>query len=305
MKWNQTLGLLIFVTGAAQAAEVQVNAFSSNGGCGTSPSFDVVETSALNPKTNTKGESLRVFFNDFFLSTTYAGTVNKNCVLDAQVKIPAGYRFRPVSAAAEGSYNLQPQGQSQGFIRVSYEVQPNGWSAEAANQTPFTGQGDINCIAKLDEELVLGCSTEDTLVNLHTNIDLSIQQNSSSFSQMDIDASRQNHDLSWKWELFSCSIPFEDRDFKTTYVAYSGQSIPATVHFSGSQGTFVASGLNGQFTEVRYSNRGRSVQGKWSAGNSGGTFTFSLINDSTGEFQGTWRDAKNPNQGGAWNGRYQ
>jgi hypothetical protein len=304
MRLQHSLGLLILTATAAQAAEVRVDAFSSNGGCGQNPSFDVVETSSLNPVTNSKGESLRVFFNDFFLSTTYAGTANKNCVLDAEVRIPAGYRFRPVSAAAEGSYSLQPQGQTQGFIRVSYEVQPHGWSAEASNQTPFTGQGDINCIAKLEEQLVLGCANEDTVVNLHTNIDLSIKQSSNTFSQMEIDASRQNHDLSWHWELFSCSVRFEDRDFQSNYVAYNGQSIPAKLHFSGSHGTFKTSGFSGNFSQVTYSNRGRIVQGKWSAGGSSGTFSFHLVNDSTGEFQGSWRDANNPNQGGSWNGRY-
>lgn len=302
MRLQHSLGLLILTATAAQAAEVRVDTFSSNGGCGNNPSFDVVETSALNPATNTKGESLRVFFNDFFLSTNYAGTANKNCVLDAQIRIPAGFRFRPVSAAAEGSYILQPQ--SQGFIRVSYEVQPNGWTAEASNQTPFTGQGDINCIAKLEEQLILGCSNEDTTVNLHTNIDLSIKQSSSSFSQMEIDASRQNHDLSWRWELYSCSIAFEDRDFQTTYVAYSGQNIPATVRFSGTQGSFKTSSFSGTFSQVTYSNGGRTVQGKWSASGSSGTFSFYLVNDSSGEFQGSWRDSKNPNQGGVWNGRY-
>jgi hypothetical protein len=304
MRMQLSLGLLILSASAAQAADVRVDAFSSNGDCGNSPNYDVVETSPLNPATNSKGESLRVFFNDFFLSTSYAGHANKNCVLDAQVRIPAGYRFRPVSAAAEGSYFLQPQGQTQGFIRVSYEVQPNGWSAEASNQTPFTGQGDINCLAKLDEELVLGCSDQDTVVNLHTNIDLSIHQSGNGFSQMDIDASRQNHDLSWRWELYSCSIPFEDRDFNTNYVAYNGQSIPARVRFSGSQGTFKTSGFSGSFSQVTYSNRGRTVQGKWSAGGSSGTFVFHLVSNSSGEFQGSWRDARNPNQGGVWNGRY-
>ncbi|WP_141732779.1 DUF4360 domain-containing protein [Oligoflexus tunisiensis] len=304
MPLKHSLGLLILTASAAQAAEVRVDAFSSNGDCGTSPSFDVVETSPLNTTNNTKGESLRVFFSDFQLATSYAGTVHKNCVLDAEVRIPAGYRFRPVSAAAEGSYFLQPQGQTQGYIRVSYEVEPTGWGAEASNQTPFTGQGDINCIAKLDEQFVLGCSTEDTLVNLHTNIDLSIHQSGNNFSQMEIDASRQNHDLSWRWELFSCSIPFEDRDFKTTYVAYNGQAIPATVRFSGSQGTFKTSGFSGKFTHVTYSNRGRTVQGKWSASGSGGTFVFQLVSDSTGEFKGSWKDARNPNHGGVWNGRY-
>jgi hypothetical protein len=304
MRLQNSLGLFILTAAAAQAAEVRVDAFSSNGGCGNNPSFDVVETSALNPVTNSKGESLRVFFNDFFLATNYAGTSNKNCVLDATVRIPAGFRFRPVSAAAEGSYSLQPQGQTQGFIRVSYEVQPNGWTAEASNQSPFTGQGDINCIAKLDEELILGCANEDTTVNLHTNIDLSINQSSNTFSQMEIDASRQNHDLSWRWELYSCSVPFEERNFQTNYVAYNGQSIPASVRFSGSQGTFQASGLNGSFSQVTYSNRGRTVQGKWTAGSSSGTFSFYLVNEATGEFQGSWRDARNPNQGGVWNGRY-
>ncbi len=304
MRLQYSLGLLLLSATTVQAADVSVNAFASNGGCGQNPSFDVVETSPLNPTTNTKGESLRVFFNDFFLASNAAGTVNKKCVLDAEIRIPAGYRFRPVSAAAEGSYSLQPQGQTQGFIRVSYEVQPNGWSAQASNQTPFTGQGDINCIAKLDEQLVLGCSNEDTVVNLHTNIDLSIYQSGNTFSQMEIDASRQNHDLSWRWELYSCSPSFEGRDFKTNYVAYNGQSIPATVRFSGGQGSFKTKDFSGTFSQVTYSNRGRTVQGKWSAGSSSGTFSFYLVNDASGEFQGSWRDASNPNQGGIWNGRY-
>src|SRR6478736_766184 len=100
MKLYPAFGLAILAASAVQAAEVKVDKFASNGGCGNNPSFDVVETSPLNPSTNQKGESLRVFFNDFFLQTNAAGTSSKNCILDATVRIPAGYRFRPVSAAA-------------------------------------------------------------------------------------------------------------------------------------------------------------------------------------------------------------
>ena len=306
MQWSASLGLIILsISASTQAADVRVDRFWANSDCGLTPDYDVIETSALDPNTNRKGESLRVFFNNFFLSTQKSGQAAKNCALDAQIRIPAGFRFRPVSAAAEGSYNLQPNGQSQGFIRVSYEVQPEGWTAEASNdQNPFTGQGDIRCIAELDSQFQVSCSEYDTELTLHTNIDLRIQQDSTLTSQMDIDATRQNHDLSWKWELSSCSVPFEEHSFQSNFIAYDGSSVAATLNFSGSTGSFRTANFVGTFTKLVYSHGGRTIKGHWSASGSNGTFTFELLNNSTGDFQGTWKDGKDPKQNGFWNGRY-
>lgn len=297
--------LALLSTHSLNAAEVQVENFSSNDQCGLSPSFDVIDTSAYDPTTQIQGESLRVFFNEFFLSTQELGTSQKNCTLDAEIKIPAGFRFRPVSAAAEGSYSIQPKGESQGFIKVSYAVEPQGWSAEKSNELkPFSGEGEIQCIAQLQEAFFLSCSNAPSSINLHTNIDLRIEQKSPGFSQMDIDATRQNHDLAWKWELQPCSAAFEDHEFQSQFVAYNGAVVAANLRFTGSSGSFTTASFTGLFTEVRYLNNGQTVQGKWSVGEQGGNFVFHLTDELSGNFAGSWQDRINPSQGGTWNGQF-
>lgn len=306
MAGKTIVGLFTVVSACTlEAGEVRVDGFSSSEDCGQTPDFDTIQTTAYDPATNVQGESLRVFFKDFVLNSAVNGRVDKNCVLDAQIRIPAGFRFRPVSATAEGSFSIQPKDRSKGFIKVSYEVEPQGWKAEQSNENkPFTGEGDINCQAELKEAFFLECSNSDTVINLHTNIDLKIRQRGGGFSQMDIDATRNNYDLAWKWELKPCSVPFEDRDFQSYIVAYDGRSVPASLRFRGTTGTFTTSSLTGHFTELRYLNYGRTVQGTWSAGKQRGSFTFKLKDESRGTFKGTWKDAKNPSQGGTWNGRY-
>ncbi|MCX6131382.1 MAG: DUF4360 domain-containing protein [Proteobacteria bacterium] len=288
-----------------KASEVKVASFSSNDQCGQNPSFDLIDTSAYDPSTQIQGESLRVYFNEFFLSTEQQGTTQKNCVLDAQIAIPAGFRFRPLSAAADGSYSIQPQGLSQGFIKVSYVVQPQGWSAEKSNTLkPFTGEGNINCMAQLQEASFVGCSNEETLINLHTNIDLRLDQNGSGQSQMDLDATRESHDLAWKWELQPCSVAFETHDFQSQFIAYDGTIVPINLRFTGAAGVFVTANSSGAFSEIHYLNNGRSVEGNWSLDGKAGSFVFHLQDETSGRFIGTWVDRDSPSVSGAWSGEY-
>ncbi len=288
----------------ADAARVRVKSFSANADCGATPDFDVVTLSPLNPTSGFREESLRLFFNDFSLSTDFPGDYHKNCILDADVLIPAGYRFRPVSAAAEGVYSITPVDESIGFIKVSYEVQPQGFKAERTNATPFTGQGEIKCLAALENKPFVSCSGKESSVRLHTNIDLNLVQYSPGNSQIDIDASRTDVDLSWKWELETCSSFFEGRDFQTRYVAYSGDRINAILRLDGAQGSYTTSSFVGRLYQVTYREGGRRVEGRWSGAGNGGSFSFTLMDESSGQFAGTWRDENQPSRAYSWSGYY-
>lgn len=289
---------------APEPPAVRVTALSADAACGQTPAYDVVTLKAYDPVSGLAEESLRVFFQDFTLSAESPGDYAKNCRLDARVAIPAGYRFRPLSAAAEGSYSIAPAGESRGFIRVSYEVQPQDWRAEASNAKAFTGTGEILCTAALEERPTVDCASEPSEVNLLSDLSLSLFQRGTGFSLMEIDASRRDVDLSWKWELEPCSAYFEGRDFQSSYTAYNGKRISANLRFAGRTGSYATASFTGYLSQLRYSEGGRRVEGRWEASGQGGSFDFRLQDPASGRFEGYWLDGDKPGTRYPWSGSY-
>jgi hypothetical protein len=250
------------------------------------------------------GESLRLFFSSFMVQSENPGRAQRHCTLNASVLVPAGYRFMPLSASAEGFYSINPKDTNSGGIKVNYVVQPGNMTAERTNKVPFTGDGDIHCLAELKDPAYTGCYNRATTINLTTELALWLDQKSPGNSVIQLDATRRNHNLYWNWRLKSCENYYDQKQFASSYVAYNGHRYNARLKFDLQEGTFEsAAGFTGQFTNVRYSDDGLNVQGQWAALGAKGYFSFDMIHKSTGEFRGTWGDDNGYRA--EWTGYYQ
>ena len=85
----------------------------------------------------------------------------------------------------------------------------------------------------------------------------------------------------------------EDSIWETTYTTPDRRSIRARLLFDGENGQYIPEegGQQGGLKDVRYINRGAAghlITGRWSLGDSGGYFQFTIPRGVTNEFEGTW-----------------
>lgn len=275
-------------------AFANLSRLDNSGDCG-SLSTEITEEKAYDDwGRGFEGESLRVTFNEFILRADSQGWKERNCRLGAGVTVPAGYRFRPTLAAAEGFYSIQPQGQSTGGIKVSYVVDPSGQKAERENAKPFTGQGDILCKAELKDPRFSTCYNRPNVVNLTTDLKFWLDQKGQNASVMQLDASRTKTSLKWNWQFQSCENFFDQRWFSTNYLAYNGQRYNARIFFDLTNGRYESSaGFTGYFNNIQYSEDGLEMTANWSTDSQSGWMKFRMEEVSTGRFRGEWGDSSN------------
>lgn len=97
---------------------------------------------------------------------------------------------------------------------------------------------------------------------------------------------------------------FEGRPLQSFYEA-GGQQIQAVVIISGSGGSYSTNqGLHGIFSNIRYSNEGKSLEGTWSAAGQSGWMKFDMYDTQSGAFSGFWGSQGQPDIKGRWNGSY-
>lgn len=274
---------------AAFASIANVESIYSDAGCGDLR-YDVAETSAnSDPAQGIVGESLRVFFSDFNLQATQAGEVKRTCKLDAVIRIPAGYRFLPRAAYAEGAYSIKPQGASKGTINVTYDVRPVGRFAERNNEkAPWSGEGDFTCRGDLVETQFLLCANHDTYVTLGTDLTLKINQAAGGQSQIELDTARKDVDLAWDWQFKPCVNYFEGRVFRAYMKIGPTNTLPLRFQPYEDKGTLVTeSGKQGALSQVVYSDDGKSVSGNYTLDGKSGRFSVNVIDTESGEFRGS------------------
>ncbi|MCX6129301.1 MAG: hypothetical protein NTX25_09605 [Proteobacteria bacterium] len=282
------LALTGSVTLPLMASIGTVTSISADSGCGLIR-YDIAETPANSDSSqNIIGESLRVFFNDFHVSANAPGEVKRTCKLDASIRIPAGYRFLPRAAYAEGSYSIQPKDLSKGFINVTYDVRPAGRFAERNNEKkPWTGEGDFTCRGDLVEKQFLICANHDTYVTLGTNLSLKIAQAGPGQSLIELDTQRKDLDLSWDWQFQPCVNYFEGRGFRAYMKIGPTKTLALEFRPYEDKGSLLSEeGLSGNLSQVVYSDDGLSVSGLWNIDHKSGNFSVSLLNTETGEFRG-------------------
>jgi hypothetical protein len=288
---KQSYALLLLALGYSQGASASiasVESIQTNSGCGDLR-YDIAETSAnSDPGQGIIGESLRVFFNDFHIQASQPGEVKRTCKLDAVIRIPAGYRFLPRAAYAEGSYSIKPQGASKGTIQVTYDVRPAGRFSERNNEkTPWSGDGDFTCRGDLVETQFLLCANHDTYVTLGTDLTLKIQQANGGQSLIELDTARKDVDLAWDWQFKPCVNYFEGRRFRAYMKIGPTNTLPLRFEPYEDRGALILdSGKQGALSQVVYSDDGLSVSGNYSLDGKSGRFSVRVIDTEAGEFRG-------------------
>jgi len=282
-------------------ATVESQTFSGN--CGP-VTYDVApQGEYTNALRNVRGESLRLFFSDFYVQAENPGDYLRTCDINARINVPAGYRFMPVRANAEGFYQISPEGKNTGGIKVSYTVQPGNLNAYRTNPKPFTGNGDIHCKADLEKPSYTTCFNKPTQVNLSTHLAMWLNHQVNGFSTIQLDASRRDQNLFWNWQLQSCENFFDQKTFDTTYVATNGNTYHARLTVDMYQGTYSSSaGFTGTLSNLQYSEDGLTLKGNWSALGTGGSFVFNMTDVGNGHFNGSWTDHQGKKA--SWTGHY-
>jgi len=284
------LGILLALgfSQAAVASIATVESVYSDDGCGDLR-YDVATTSAnSDPAQGIVGESLRVFFNDFHIQASQPGEVKRTCKLDAVIRIPAGYRFLPRAAYAEGSYSIRPQGASKGTINVTYDVRPAGRFAERNNEkAPWSGEGDFTCRGDLVETQFLLCANHDTFVSLGTDLTLKLQQAAGGQSLIELDSARKDVDLTWDWQFKPCVNYFEGRTFRAYMKIGPTNTQPLSFQPYEDRGSLITeSGKRGALSQVVYSDDGLSVSGIYNLDGKSGRFSVKVVDTESGEFRG-------------------
>ncbi|HYX32699.1 MAG TPA: DUF4360 domain-containing protein [Oligoflexus sp.] len=271
------------------ASIASVESINSGDGCGDLR-YDIAETSANSDAAQgIIGESLRVFFNDFHIQATQPGEVKRTCKLDAVIRIPAGYRFLPRAAYAEGSYSIKPQGASKGLINVTYDVRPAGRLAQRTNEkAPWSGEGDFTCRGDLVETQFLLCANHDTYVTLRTDLTLKLQQAAGGQSLIELDTARKDVDLAWDWQFKPCVNFFEGRTFRAYMKIGPTNTLPLRFQPYEDKGSLTTdSGKQGALSQVVYSDDGLSVSGNYTLDGKSGRFSVKVVDTEAGEFRGS------------------
>ncbi|WP_141732782.1 DUF4360 domain-containing protein [Oligoflexus tunisiensis] len=274
---------------AAFASIASVESIQTNAGCGDLD-YDIAETAAnSNAAQGILGESLRVHFNDFHIQANRPGEVKRTCKLDAVIRIPAGYRFLPRAAYAEGAYSIQPQGASKGTIHVTYDVRPAGRFAERTNEkAPWSGEGDFTCRGDLVETEFLLCANHDTYVTLGTDLTLKLQQAAGGQSLIELDTARKDVDLAWDWQFKPCVNYFEGRTFRAYMKIGPTSTLPLRFQPYEDKGSLLTeTGKEGALSQVVYSDDGKSVSGNYTLDGKSGRFSVNVIDTESGEFRGS------------------
>jgi hypothetical protein len=296
-----SLGSLHVFANTTPLVSVEHQNFSP--GCGP-VSYEIAPQPDYNDgNRNVRGESLRLFFSNFYLQADRPGDYLRTCDIDAKIIVPAGYRFMPVRAQAEGFYDIRPEGRNTGGVKVSYSVQPGDLHALRTNPNPFTGSGDIHCKADLENPKFTACFNRPTEVTLSTHLAMWLNHQVDGFSTIQLDASRRNQNLFWNWQLQSCENYFDQKQFHSSYVAYDGNTYSARISIDGYQGTYQSeAGFTGTLSNLTYSDDGLSISGNWSTSNAQGYFSFSILDVGEGRFHGIWGDDKGYRND--WTGQY-
>jgi hypothetical protein len=282
---------ILAALGLSQAAFASIASVESiqADGCGDLQ-YDIAETAAnSDADKGILGESLRVFFNDFHVQSNRPGEVKRTCKLDAVIRIPAGYRFLPRAAYAEGAFSIHPQGKSKGTIHVTYDVRPAGRFAFRTNEAaPWSGDGDFTCRGDLVETEFLLCANHDTYVTLGTDLTLKLQQASGGQSLIELDTARKDVDLAWDWQFKPCVNYFEGRTFRAYMKIGPTSTVPLRFQPYEDKGSLLTeTGKRGALSQVVYSDDGKSVSGNYTLDGKSGRFSVNLVDMEAGEFRGS------------------
>lgn len=295
----------------AEVPVIQVANLTITPDCGSvSP---VVETDPNNPLV----QCLRVYFDSFGIVAGVLGNVQRNCHMDATLKIPANTQFRATEAVAEGAFSMT---NSYGGISLLYS-----WPkapTPGQNQAWFSPNtaGNFQFKASIPDAALTPCLPYESEVKLSSDLHTFIDQRGQGTSLVSLDEVGNDLDgrnpknetrrrLSWNWEIVPCHAepPATDQLFNQTFISHytapNDRYYMARIFIAGSTGRYEsAAGFTGELFNINRLENGQVIEGEWRAPGASGTFTFRMTDTRLGSFFGTWKD--HLNRTGYWNGQY-
>lgn len=292
ISWIVALSLIY--SNSALATLARLSQVSTQANCGRFSSELIEDKAYEDLGRGYLGESLRIFFDDFTLNASSTGKYDRNCKMTAAIEVPAGYRFRPTLAAAEGFYSIQPKNASRGGIKVSYVVQPGGQKAEQQNAKPFTDNGNILCKAELKDPRFTACYNRPHDVSLATDLGFWLDQAQGGQSLMQLDATRTKTSLKWNWQFQTCENFYDQRWFKASTIDSSNQYQTGRLFLDLTRGQLEFPKGRAELSGISYSADGLELSANWSLNGDKGWLKIKMKDISTGSYSGEWG-----NDGGA------
>jgi len=277
----------------AQEEPIEINSFTSTQDCG-----ELKYEVQLDPNDSTV-QCLRVYFNDFALVSDGMQNIQRNCHMNAKLRIPPNTRFRATEAIAEGVYKME---EANGGITLSYALSSLKAVGTWFEHFQANSNGNFNFAAKINSTDLTPCLAYETEVELSSDIHAFIEQYSTGSSYVGLDESGKR--LSWNWKIEKCEPDLFARTFVSYYGGPTGRKYEAIIKISGDKGTYSSNeGFVGQLYDLKRSEGGFLLEGKWQARmDVKGDFKFRIINPQTGRFDGYWQDDQG--RQGYWWGEY-
>ena len=259
----------------------------------------------LHHETNTdpgdpNGQSLRVYFSDFSVVSRAHESTELNCHMRARLRIPANVQFRARHATVEGVYKIVGQAFS-GFL-LSYQLMSLDSKSSKHELFDADSHGDFNFSSTMEEEKFTPCIGYDTEIDLASVLHAFIDQRSDHTSIVSLDETGNR--LSWSWKVKACQADLFSRTFATYFIAANARRYRASMTIDGDHGNFRSEeGFTGDLFDLRRSEDGRVLEGKWSAQGLGGRIKFTIVDAQSGQFIGHWWDSDG--RKGNWSGSYE
>lgn len=282
-------------------------------------------------------QCLRVYFDNFAIASSAFGSTQRNCHMEATLRIPPNTQFRATEAIAEGAY-LMGAGSFGGIsLRYTWPKAPMpGHNSQAFG--PNT-QGDFNFKAEMPGAPMTPCLPYESEVKLSSDLHTFIDQRGQGTSLVSLDETGTNGNigapsipangpqkgnetrrrLSWNWQIAPCQEqpPILDPDpnpqpgpdpfavpFISHYNTPEGRYYQARIMIAGTTGAYLTNaGFEGQLYNIRRLENGQVAEGEWSAQGATGTFSFRITDPRSGTFVGSWTDSRG--RRGNWNGQYE
>lgn len=296
MIFRKLIPCLVFLASSFASATdpIEVIGMTSTPDCG-----QMTHEVNLDPS-DSSVQCLRVYFQDFAISSNGTSEVQRNCHMSAKLRIPANTQFRASEAVAEGVYRMD--GLAYGGLNLSYELKATQALGEwFKGFRPFTAS-DFNFTTKVESQSFTTCYPYETEVELTSDLHAYIDQRDGGHSLVSLDETGKR--LSWNWKLKPCQLDLFASPFITYYQAPNGRQYRALLKISGSRGTYDSdAGFTGQLFNIRRSADGMVAEGEWQASGVRGTFRFQIVDARTGRFEGRWSDSFGRN--GGWRGEYE